>query len=279
MPPESTTDPLAYERQLVDRIAVREAAAQLTLRQRQVLHGYYRLDESRKEIAGRLNLSAPRIAQLHERGLKMLRARLTARPWPPPLPAPRPPPGFDKAAFLRHMIRLKEDKARRAAELFTEERDGLEAMLARERREREPPKPYEPTPWPKPLNYPITFTVVGPKPAPPGPAQLQEMAQYALRLFLLHHPVPILATATMAGLGPMTSAVDFALEGQLDEAVRRLAAHVPQDAWLSTQPLPVPLEGRSATAQNAFAAVRVVISTDERRAEIAVTWAEYLGSV
>lgn len=109
-----------YEDRLVDRIAAREAiASRLTPRQRHVLSRCYHYGETYREVAVHDAVSATRISQIHDRAVRLLRIGFAN----PPKIAPTrpqqatrdtPPPGFDKAEFLRHMrllIELREQHA------------------------------------------------------------------------------------------------------------------------------------------------------------------------
>jgi DNA-binding CsgD family transcriptional regulator len=180
-----------FEARLVDRIAAREAiaAAGLTSKQRQVLRRYTRYGDTYREIASREGLSVERIRQHHRRSIDKLRAHLAKPDLPRPTTRNTPPPGFDKAAFLRHirlLIELREQRAlweqqeqarrereeiERAAELekreFERERDELARLIAGEKTKK--PTPLAPTPFdsfttgpPSPslkIKLPVQYTV------------------------------------------------------------------------------------------------------------------------
>jgi hypothetical protein len=137
---EQSSAPWDYERQLIDRIAIREAAATLTPRLRRVMAQYYHRGETLEEIGYREGCGKERIRQILEKAERKLREAVAGPniTTVPPLQttAQTFPPGFDKAAFLAHMRGLRDWEANRKAREFEVERRRLAEMLEEERRSR-----------------------------------------------------------------------------------------------------------------------------------------------
>ena len=296
-----------YEDALVDRIAVREAAAALTPRQRRIVGRLWRHGDTCSEIAEREGVSSARIHQINDRAITLMRDHVTAgrRPWQPDAPY-RPPPKtftFDKAAFLAHMRGLKQFQARREQELIDTEREILDGMLARERNEhggaKQPTPPQLPGNSLKiklPVSYsvggssiataknPTDYTAIGwqgteyypPKPKKLGPYELAYLAETALRHFLaLRRPL----YAGLPWLGKWATRVTMPFpEGVIATAVDALHRDMPADAQLSACPFVVPLEAAtppnmvSANATNPHASLRISQSTDAATLFLDVTW-------
>jgi DNA-binding CsgD family transcriptional regulator len=297
-----------FEARLVDRIAAREAiaAAGLTSKQRQVLRRYTRYGDTYREIASREGLSVERIRQHHLRSIDKLRAHLAKPDLPRPTTRNTPPPGFDKAAFLRHMrllIELREQRAlweqqeqarrereeiERAAELekreFERERNELTRLIAGEKTKYAPPPAPSPLPPPKvkvpygPYSseqlYGPTHTVINsPSYAPPPlPTEgfLGTLAGCALEYLLLARPQQFCGNPW---LGKWATSVVFPRDGgSVSEGVNSIVRELPTHARLSAFPVPIEKGILGANATTPYASLRITVTPDGLKLRIDVTW-------
>lgn len=300
-----------YEARLVDRIAANEAiAARLNPRQKRVLLRYTRYGETYREISQREGTSPERIRQLHLKALNKLRKPLDAEPLR--VAAHRttrntPPPGFDKADFLRHMrllIELREqraiwerqEQARRDREAieqeiarerdeFETERDELARLIAREKASAEasPPPPPPPPKSKPPIPYgPYSYQqLYGPthtvhnSPSyapPPLPTQdrLCAIAHEALRYLLLERPQDFIGNPW---LGKWCTSVIYTRDGGLvTEAVNNIVRELPAHARLSAYPVPIEAGVLGAHATTPYASLRITVTPDGLRIRLDVTW-------
>jgi hypothetical protein len=307
MPPaEQSSAPWDYERQLIDRIAIREAAATLTPRQRRILGAVYHRGETYEEIGHREGCGKERIRQILQAGERRMRGKLAeqkiGRSAPPLLiTANTPPPGFDKAAFLAHMRGLKDWEANRRQREFDEERARLAEMLEVERSRRAyeeklkthaglaehiqtKPKGHIPH-----IKLPVQYTAPAPTayhyhdggndpdtiyhhPPPLTHAEMVTKADWALRLFLLSRRP---TTAGVPWLGKMATRVQYPRDGgQIGEAVAQLARDIPPNALLSAHPFELPEGVKGAIATNSWASLRVLASKDDLLLFVDATWDE-----
>jgi len=306
MPAEYAAAPWDYERQLIDRIAIREAAATLTPRLRRVMAQYYHRGETLDEIGQRENVGKERVRQLLEKGESRIRARLEGpqiiKAAPLQTTAQAFPPGFDKAAFIAHMRGLKDWEATRKAREFEQERRRLAEMLEEERRRRgmadKLVEAYAKTKGLTPhIKLPVQYTVGSQTynaPAPtayhfhdgatafpgqkyhhPPPLTHAEMvtkADWALRLFLLSRRPTAPGVPT---LGKMATRVQYPRDGgQIGEAVAQLARDIPPTALLSAHPFELPEGVKGAIATNSWASLRVLASKDDLLLFVDATWDE-----
>jgi hypothetical protein len=308
MPPaEQSPAPWEYEQRLIDRIAIREAAATLTPRLRRVMVGYYHRGETLEEIGNREGCHKERIRQLLQKAERKMCAAVAS----PKIKAGHqlqttartPPPGFDKAAFLAHMRGLRDWEATRKLREFEEERGRLAEMLEEERRSRDYAEkltakakaahPVGKIQFKHPVEYTIGDQAYTAPPATsfhyhdgatafpgtyyghPPPLTEAEMvvkADWALRLFLLSRRP---ATAGVPWLGKWATRVQYPRDGgQIGEAVAQLARDIPQHARLSAFPLAIPEGVKGAVARNSWAAVRVLASADDLMLVVDTTWDE-----
>jgi len=314
MPPaEQSPAPWDYEQRLIDRIAIREAAATLTPRLRRVMAQYYHRGETLEEIGNRENVGKERIRQLLEKGERRMRVALAGPKITtvPPLQttAQTFPPGFDKVAFLAHMRGLKDWEATRKLREFEQERRRLAEMLEEERRSRDyaakvaaiheaKAKAGVPPGKSLKLKHPVEYTIPpygSPPPtqnhwhdggtAYPGTyythppplthAEMVTKADWALRLFLLSRRP---TTAGLPWLGKWATRVQYPRDGgQIGEAVAQLARDIPPNALLSAFPLHIPDGIKGAVATNSWAAVRVLASADDLTLVVDTTWDEGQG--
>jgi hypothetical protein len=307
MPAEQSSDPWDYERQVIDRIAIREAAATLTPRLRRVMAQYYHRGETLEEIGQRENVGRERIRQLLEKGERRMRVALAGpkitKAAQLQTTATTPPPGFDKAAFLAHMRGLRDWEATRKLREFEAERRRLAEMLEEERRSRDYAEkltdkakaahPVGKIQFKLPAQYTIGNQAYTAPPATsfhyhdgatafpgtyyghPPPLTEAEMvvkADWALRLFLLSRRP---ATAGVPWLGKWATRVQYPRDGgQIGEAVAQLARDIPQHARLSAFPLAIPEGVKGAVATNSWASVRVLASADDLMLVVDATWDE-----
>jgi hypothetical protein len=309
MPPaEQSSAPWDYERQLIDRIAIREAAATLTPRLRRVIASYYHRGETLEEIGQRANVGRERIRQLLETAERRMRGKLAdqkiGRSAPPLITANTPPIGFDKAAFLAHMRGLKDWESNRKAREFAQERARLAEMLEVERSRRAYDEKLKThagltkglTPHIKlPVQYTVgsqTYNAPAPTayhyhdgatafpgqkyyhPPPLTHAEMVTKADWALRLFLLSRRP---TTAGVPWLGQMATRVQYPRDGgQIGEAVAQLARDIPPTALLSAHPFELPEGVKGAIATNSWASLRVLASKDDLLLFVDATWDEGL---
>jgi hypothetical protein len=299
-----------FEERLVDRIAAREAiAARLSPRQKLVLR-HYLCDETLDEI-GRCDdvartgqtgrpISRERIRQILIKSTNRLRAAFAEAPKlasAKPLQTTRdtPPPGFDKAEFLRHMrglIAKREEKAREqrvrdeeeARNWRKRERDALDEIMRGEelRGLFDPPPPQKPKLPPPPLPKPPPVSTWY-EPAPPArqnvepwfdlsrqptTGDLRCIAQYALGYFVAARRLTSYGSSTIGGM--ITRAVCARDADAIATALQNLEA--PRSARLSAALLDVPVGLLAVTLGCPFVALRVASIEDGRKVSIEVTW-------
>jgi hypothetical protein len=302
---EQSSAPWDYERQLIDRIAIREAVRDvLTQRQRRILSGYYHRGETLDDLAQREKVSRSRALQLVQNAERKLKTRFAGpkitQAAPLQTTAQTFPPGFDKAAFLAHMRGLKDWEFNRKAREFEQERRRLAEMLEEERRSRDyaeklTAKAKAAHPVGK-ITLPVQYKVVA---APPGiaptayhyhdggtafqgtyythpppltHAEMVTKADWALRLFLLSRRP---TTAGVPWLGKWATRVQYPRDGgQIGEAVAQLARDIPPNALLSAFPLEIPEGVKGAIATNSWASLRVLASKDDLLLFVDATWDE-----
>lgn len=285
-----------YEARLIDRIAIREVAAKrLRPREKRILGRLTRYGETYREVGEREGISPARVRQIHKVALRRIRSPLAF--WERKtlnLPASRttadtPPPGFDRAAFLRHMeglIAKREEQAREqrareedyARNWRKNERADLDQIMRNEERQGlfDPPPP-PPPPRPQlsirlPAQYNIHVYDSPSYTSPPLPTQvdLNVMAQRALDYLLLARPQQLMGTPW---LGEWATSVVFTRDGgSVSEAVDRIVRELPPHARLSAFPVPVDQKVLGANATNPFASLRVTVTPDGLRLRFDVTW-------
>ena len=279
-----------YETRLVDRIAAREviAATNLTAQQRRVLCDWGRSDATLEEIGGREGVSKQRIRQIVAGSVSRLEARA------------KPPPDFDKAAFLRHMQGLIVQRAAKEREAlewerndaFARERRSLDAIMRSEEAQglfdppapaKFKPPPYVPPPYVPPRPFqPLIYDVPHvPSASPqqtvepwfdlartPTPSDLSCIAHYALGYLgaIRHQP----------GSGVMgTKAAHVIIARDADAiaaALQSLSRAIPATARLSTCLLDVPKDLLGASLATAVGAMRVVSMAEGQQVSIEVTY-------
>lgn len=267
-----------FEARLIDRIAVKEAAVRLEPRERRIISRYFRHGETGKEIGDREGICGARVNQIVNRSLRKLQARFTERPEakakPQQTTRATPPPGFDKAAFLRHMQGLIERREAWARALFARERSSLDAIM----RWEEEAGLFDPPAPPKPK--------VAPPPSPPPPRQpvepwfdlskpftlphLRCIAHYTLGYFVAaRRPIQ----AGSSSIGKMTTRVVCPRDADaIATGMMQVKAGIPATAHLSACLLDVP-EGLFAVALGCpFVALRVASLECGKRVSIEVTW-------
>lgn len=292
-----------YEDRLVDRIAANEAiAARLTPRQRRVLLRYTRYGETYREIAQREGVSVERIRQLHVKALDKLRKPLDAEPVrvaPHPTMRDTPPPGFDKADFLRHMrllIELRErhaiwerqEQARREREAieqeiarerreFEKERDELVRLIAGEKAKNAPPSPKIKLPY-GPYSYEglygPTHTVYNSPSYQPPPLPTQDrlcaIAHEALQYLIMARPQDFPGNPW---LGKWCTSVVFTRDGGLvSEAVNNIVRDLPAHARFSAYPMPIAAGALGAHATTPYASLRATVTPDGLKIRFDITW-------
>lgn len=256
-----------FEARLIDRIAVREAAARLELRERRVLRRRFIYGDSLEDLGERERVSRVRINQIENRAIGKLRDRLAE------------PPSFDRAAFLRHMQGLIERRETWARVMFAKERASLERLIERE---DGPPPPPPPKPAP-----PIGSTF-GTWYHPPQPQQTVEpwfdparqptlgdlrcIAQYTLGYFVAsRRPMH----DGSSSVGKMTTRVLCPRDADaIATAMMQVKAAIPHSARLSAALLDVPKDILAVTLGCPFVALRVASVEEGKRVSIEVTWDE-----
>ena len=307
-----------YEEWLVDRIAAREAiAARLTPRQRHVLSRCYRYGETYREVAARDGVSATRISQIHDRAMRLLRRGFADQPKiaavsPQQTTRDTPPPGFDKAAFLRHMRLLielreqhaiwerqeeierreREERHRRQVELyeletarlrkqneFARERAELVRLIAGETAKNAPPPPH-PGDTLK-IKLPVQYTVHpghyvhnSPSYVPPPLPTLGVLNDIAqTALRYLLSARPFSAEDGTQTLGKWCTSVVFTRDGgEVSEAVNSIVRELPPHARLSAYPVPIDNGTLGAHATTPYASLRVTLTPDGLKLRFDVTW-------
>jgi hypothetical protein len=277
-----------FEERLVDRIAAREAiAARLSPRQKLVLR-HYLCDETLDEI-GRCDevartgqtgrpISRERIRQILIQSTNRLRAAFAEAPKlasAKPLQTTRntPPPGFDKAAFLRHMqglIAKREEEARKQRDFEEQlarnwrkrEREALDRIM----RNEELDGLFDPPP-PKPVYH---YALSPPRPPPPTADDLSRIAHRALEYLLLTRPQYFAGTPW---LGKWCTSVVFPVEGGVTTvAVDKINAEIPSHARLSAFPVEIPKGTTGANATTPYASLRVTLTDGGLQIRFDVTW-------
>jgi hypothetical protein len=104
-----------YEQRLVERIALRIAIAKLGERERRILREIVR-GNTQAEVGQSEGVSSARVAQIYNCAVGKLRERLHVPHYRSGRIAPRLP--FDRAAFLKHMQGLIEQRARAEEQAF-----------------------------------------------------------------------------------------------------------------------------------------------------------------
>jgi hypothetical protein len=200
-----------------------------------------------------------------------------------------PPPGFDRAAFLRHMQGLIAEREERACEQRARdeeearnwrkrEREALDRIMRNEEQDGlfDPPPP-PPSPKVRPqVQYtyaspPYVYNV--PSYAPPQlPTQdgLCAMAHEALRYLLLARPQHFTGTPW---LGKWATSVVFTRDGgSVSEAVNSIVRELPAQARLSAYPVPIEKGTLGANATTPYASLRVTVTPDGLKLRFDVTW-------
>jgi Sigma-70, region 4 len=289
-----------FEERLVDRIAAREAiAARLTSRQRHVLSRCYRYGETYREVGARDGVSATRINQIHDKAVRSLRRGFAAPPKiaavaPTQTTRDTPPPGFDRAAFLRHMrglIAKREEKAREqrardeeeARNWRKRERDALDQIMRNEevRGLFDPPPPQKPKlppppPIPQPQWQPPSLPA-GQNVEPwfdlsrqPTLGDLRCIAQYALGYFVaVRRPTK---PGSLAVGGLTTRVVCLRDADMVATALQQVRVEIPATARLSAALLDVPEGLLAVTLGCPFVALRVASVEEGKQVSIEVTW-------
>jgi hypothetical protein len=289
-----------FEERLVDRIALKEAiAARLTPRERRVLSRYTRYGETYREIGKHEGRSVERIRQIHQHSIRKLiyplriEGRTERKPQPQQTTRNTPPPGFDKAAFLRHMrwlIAKREEHARyqcardeeEARNWRKRERDALDRIMRNEEKQGlfDPPPPPEPKPPPWTIKQALEY-VNGPyhtvhnspsyaPPPLPTQAALRDMAELALEYLLQSHSSYF---AGLPQLGKWCTSVVFTRDGgQVSEAVNSIVRALPAHARLSSYPVPIEDGTLGAHATTPYASLRVTVTPDGLKLRFDVTW-------
>ena len=278
-----------FESRLIDRIAVREAAARLAPRERRIVARYFGHGETGKEIGDREGICGARVHQIVDRSLRKLRDRFRERPEakakPQQTTRATPPPGFDRAAFLRHMQGLIERREARARELFARERSILDALMRAEEAYGlfDPPAPptlAPPPPTFRPPNHP-GYTVAWPgehrqqnvEPwfdlsKPLTLPHLRCIAQYTLGYLVAARRLPPTGTAH---IGEMTTRAECLRDADaIATAMMQIA--IPKSARYSACLLDVP-DGIIAVALGSpHVALRLASADEGKRVSIEVTW-------
>lgn len=266
-----------FEDRLHERLDARALIRALPPRQRHIVIRTWLHGETLREIGKREGLSPARVAQVHIKALQ----RLQRPPQPPPRPEPAkatPPPGFDRAAFWRHMdllIRLRDQRARQR---FERERAVLARMLEGEQAEVATlPQPAKP--W-KPVAAPPFWA-----PPPPPPPQ---------------HVEPWFDPAHQPTLGDLRCIGEYAIgyftaiwgsqQGSADyggtlmrvqcprtadavaEGLQRVKAELPPMACLSACLLETPDDVLCATVGNRSVALRISSVEDGKQVAIELTY-------
>jgi hypothetical protein len=145
-----------FEERLIDRIALRESitAACLTPRQKQILRRHL-YGQTFAEIAEDEGRSIERVRQIYKQSVRKIRYSVCVKN-----------AGFDKAAFLKHMQGLVQERDRYEQEHLETERAELERMLAGELEPEPPPKP-KPSPPPFPIRITLNVSAAPSNPGPP----------------------------------------------------------------------------------------------------------------
>jgi Sigma-70, region 4 len=290
-----------YETRLVDRIAIREAAAKLAPRERRVIARYFGHDETLREVGEREGICAARVGQIVNRSVRKLRDRFAeqpeARAKPHQTTRATPPPGFNRAAFLRHMQGLIAKREEQASEQRARdeeyarnwrkrERDALDAIMRSEELDGlfDPPPPQKPKLSPPPLPKPPP---VGTWYEPASPSQqnvepwfdlsrqptlsdLRCIAQYALGYFVAARRPTKPGSLAIGGL--TTRVVCPRNADMVATALQRVRVEIPPAARLSAALLDVPNDIAAVTLGCPFVALRVASVEEGRKVSIEVTW-------
>lgn len=282
-----------YESRLIDRIAIREAAANLTPRQRRVMTSYYRQGDTYDEIGKRENVTKERVRQLLMKAERKMRERLAGpkigNAGPMQKTENTPPVGFDRAAFLAHMRGLREWQAQRQQREFEQERATLARMLEEERESRGIVATLQQqaakadalvAKYQKEYAPPVSYSVSGihgthweqPPYEPPTLERLRWIAKDALNLFC---NTRLVATCGLPWLGKLATRVQYPVQGgQVDRAVEALHHAIPANAQLSAFPFELPAGVKGANATNPWASLRASLSSDGLTLFLDVTWDE-----
>lgn len=254
------------EDRLLRRIDARRAIARLTPRQRDVLVGRVRYQQTYHRIADDLNISHVRVSQLYDRALIMARRVITAQPVRSPAKVPH---GFDRAAFIEHMrgCVARRDLARsRQFELDVAE---LARLVRREQEEKASP-PLPDAAVAELVEYYKQQSTAPWKPPEPQPPNLQTVALQALRTFLSLRQPTRFGSQT---LGTYCTNVTYPWRtGHVAEAVRELEAEIPKDAFLSVCVFAVLPGYTGAQASNGYISMRAMMESNGEMVRLDVTW-------
>ena len=275
-----------YETWLIDRIAIRQAAARLAPRERRVLTRYYGHNETLWEVGQHEGVSKERVRQICLTAECKLRGVFAAEPLRPT--ARRTPPlGFDTKAFLRHMqglIVLREAQKRAA---FERERDELDRLLAEEEPKPSLPPPPLPKVIVKPAPKPHYSYLVPWKPEPQHyafpsfepwfdlsnaltPEYLRQIALYALDYFVKARGPTEYGSPH---IGKMFTLIDVERTADgVSTAMQHMRKDIPPYARLSAWRRPIPDGLLGVTVASAFVAMRIMAAEDERKVSFEITW-------
>ena len=276
-----------YEDRLVDRIAVNEAiAARLDPRQRRVLLRYHRYGETLEEVGRREGVTRERIRSVLGKSYDRLRTHLEKTGRPQPTTRTAPPPGFDKAAFVRHMrllIELREQHTREwERREFEIERAEVARLVAGEAAKNAPSLPHlgNTLKIKLPVQYTahksdhsVNYSSPNYHPPPlPTLGDLNRIAHTALIYLLAGHPSMPLGGVSES-LGKWCTSVVFTRDGgEVSEAVNSIVRELPAHARLSAYPVPIEDGTLGAHATAPYASLRVTVTPDGLKLRFDVTW-------
>lgn len=255
-----------YEDRLIERLDARRAIATLPPRQRRILHHLCQDGKNFTEIAPEIGVSHARVAQLYHTAIKCLRGQLNRQP--AVLPRRRdiaepPAPGFDQAAFLKHMRRITALRRERREAEFERDYAEIQGLVAKEAKKKQPAPEYVP-PY-EPYVLPSHYTV-----KPPLKWSINELTFIANMAAecLLHIMQP--TRPGNPALGAKITHATFHHAEPVDGAMRGIVAAVPPDARLSACLFPTTWPGVSVS--NGCACVHVMTSADGHFLQLGVSW-------
>jgi hypothetical protein len=267
----------ALIRRIDGRRAITRALRDRPPRERTILRGLWHDDLTFAEVGLRHGITGTRVRQISLKAMDRMQAAVVAAPRT--LPRYDLPAGFDRAAFLHHMRGLirRRSEAREEAKEHAWKREMAVMDHFVSLATPKPPTPPQPPTPPLRISLPVSYVVTPPYTPPPSSAA--DLAEYALQMFMsIRQPY---MPGNRSDVGAMCSTVMFSVVGPVQdetiaEAMRRLAAQIPEDATLSSRRMAgaPPL---FVTAANDSVAIQAAVmshipATGQARYRFAVTW-------
>lgn len=239
----------------------------------------------------------PDVALLEEGADEVLLGLLARDNEPPPVHAPyrqrnhetAPSPGFDKAAFRRHMQDVIARREAAARDVFARERDELDRIIGHTAPQLEfdadqaapPPKPsvVNPQPWPTPPGATIVWPQQNVEPwfnptRPPTPEDMRCIAQYALNYFTAAHGLVHAGWPPAQPAKQMAHAVCARDADAIAHALMRWVREIPKSARFSAYPLPVPDGVLAATITSPYLSLQVASVEDGQKVSMVIMFDE-----